>query len=75
MVEYHVDSSSEFQDRRNGETKFGENLSVRKQENECPLVMFRHDKTIFKRFYSPKRFGVGQIEKQCGCQKMKAKGL
>jgi hypothetical protein len=34
MVEYHVYSCSDFQDRMNQETIFGGNLSVRKVENE-----------------------------------------
>jgi hypothetical protein len=72
MVEYHVDSCAEFQEKTNRETTFGGNLSVRKQENERPLLMFGHDKAIF---YLPERVGVGQMEKQYWCQKMKAKGL
>ncbi len=48
---------------------------MRKQENERPLLMFGHDEAIFKQFYLPERVGVGQMEKQYWCQKMKAKGL
>ncbi len=40
MVEYHVNSCKEFQERMNEETKFGGNPSVRMNKEEKPLIMF-----------------------------------
>ena len=48
MVEFHVDSCTEFQERMNSETKFGGNLSMRMNKEEKPLIMFGHDEAIFK---------------------------
>ena len=59
MVEYHVDSCSEFQEKMNRETTFGGNLSVRKQENERPLLMFGHDEAIFKQFLLTRKSWCG----------------
>ena len=59
MVEYHVDSCSEFQVRMNEETEFGGQLSVRKEEHERPLLMFGHDEAIFKQFLLTKKSWCG----------------
>jgi hypothetical protein len=50
MVEYHVNSCTEFQERMNNETKFGGNLSVRMNKEEKPLIMFGHNEAIFKQY-------------------------
>ncbi len=75
MKKKELDSCSEFQEKMNRETMFRGNLSVRKQKNEQPLLMFGNNKAMLKNFYLPERLGVGQMEKQYWCQKVKAKGL
>ena len=42
MVEYHIDTLDDFQIRMN-ETKFGEDISVQKNENENPIIISGHD--------------------------------
>ena len=57
MVEYHVDTLDEFQIRMN-ETKFGGNLSVRKNVNEKALIIIGHDECIFKQYLLTKKVGL-----------------
>jgi len=52
MVELHIDSCQIFEEKANKETKFGGWLSVRKAEEEKPLIMFGHDECIFKQFHT-----------------------
>jgi hypothetical protein len=59
MVEYHVDSCTEFQERMHSETKFGGNLSVRMNREEKPLLMFGHDEAIFKQYLLTKKSWYG----------------
>jgi len=59
MVEYHVDSCTELQERMNSETKFGENLSMRMNKEEKPLIMFGHNKAIFKQYLLTKKSWYG----------------
>ena len=42
MVEYHVDDGKGFHERMQT-TKFGGNLSVRRNNDDRPLVMFGQD--------------------------------
>jgi hypothetical protein len=48
MVELHVDTCNILEERANNETKYGRKLSVRKAQDEKPLIMFGHDECIFK---------------------------
>ena len=48
MVEYHIDACNKFQERVN--CNFGGNLSVRKSQDQQPLIAFGHDECIFKLF-------------------------
>ncbi len=50
MVELHVDTCNILEERANNITKFGGNLSVRKELEEKPLNMFGHDECIFKQY-------------------------
>ncbi len=50
MVEYHVNSCKEFQERMNEALKFGGNLILRMKKEENPLIMFGHNKAIFKQY-------------------------
>ena len=50
MVELHVDTCNILEERANNETKYGGNLSVRKELEEKPLIMFGHDECIFKQY-------------------------
>jgi hypothetical protein len=59
MVEYHVDSCTEFQERMNSETKFSGNLSVRMNKEQKPLIMFGHDEAIFKQYLLAKKSWYG----------------
>ncbi len=59
MVEYHVDSCTEFQERMNEVTKFGGNLSVRMKKEEKPLIMFGHNEAIFKQYLLTKKSWYG----------------
>jgi hypothetical protein len=59
MVEYHVDASRIFQERMNREAKFGGKLSVRLDEGIRPLIMFGHDKSIFKQYLLTKKTWKG----------------
>jgi len=59
MVEYHVDSCKEFQERMNSETKFCGKLSVRMNKEEKPLIMFGHNKAIFKQYLLTKKSWYG----------------
>jgi hypothetical protein len=59
MVEYHVDSCTELQERMNSETKFGENLSMRMNKEEKPLIMFGHNEAIFKQYLLTKKSWYG----------------
>jgi hypothetical protein len=52
MVEYHVDSCSDFQERMNKETLFGRNLSVRKEENEQQLLIFGYDEANIQAIFT-----------------------
>jgi hypothetical protein len=52
-VEYHVDSSSIFQGKADKETRFSGFLSVW-IENDKPLIIFGHDKCIFKQYHMTK---------------------
>ena len=58
MVEYHIDTLPEFQIRMDKE-KFGGNLSVRKNVNEKPLIIFGHDECIFKQYLLTKKSWCG----------------
>jgi hypothetical protein len=40
MVEYHVDACKEFMESMNNESEFGGNLSVRRDPNKRPLIVF-----------------------------------
>jgi hypothetical protein len=53
MVEYHVDSSSIFEEKADKETRFGGFLSVW-IENDKPLIIFGHDESIFKHYHMTK---------------------
>jgi hypothetical protein len=59
MVEYHVNACKEFQEKMNKETNFGWKLSVRLQEQERPLLMFRHDEALFKQYLLTKKAWSG----------------
>ena len=52
MVECHVDSCSDFQERMNKETLFGGNLSVNKEENERQLLIFGHDEANIQAIFT-----------------------
>ena len=49
MVEYHVDTIDLYQERMK-DTKFGGNLSVRKEANVRALIALGQDKCIFKQY-------------------------
>jgi hypothetical protein len=55
MVEFHVNTCHIFEERANDGTKFGGNLSVRKKQEEKPLIMFGHDECIFKQYALTKK--------------------
>jgi hypothetical protein len=59
MVEYHVDCCHLFQDRMNKETKFGGELSVRKDPQEKALIMFGHDECVFKQYTMSTKSWIG----------------
>ncbi len=50
MVELHVDTCNILEERANNETKYRGKLSVRKAQDEKPLIMFGHDECIFKQY-------------------------
>ena len=50
MIEYHVDSCKNLQEKMNLETEYGGKLSVRKSPNEKALIVFGHDECIFKQY-------------------------
>jgi hypothetical protein len=50
MVEYRVDCCHLFSDRMNKGTLFSGRLSVHKDPQEKALIMFGHDKCIFKQY-------------------------
>ncbi len=50
MVELHVDTCNILEERPNNETKYRGKLSVRKAQDEKPLIMFGYDKCIFKQY-------------------------
>ena len=58
MVEYHVDTLDDFQIRMN-KTKYGGNLSIRKDPNDKPLIIFGHDECIFKQYLLTKKSWFG----------------
>jgi hypothetical protein len=49
-VEFHIDDHPSFQQRMNGTTEFGGNLSVFKPPNSKPLIGFGQDKSILKQY-------------------------
>jgi len=55
MVKYYVDSSYFFQDQMNEETEFGGKLGVHLEQPRHPLIIFGHDKCIFKQFHITKK--------------------
>jgi len=59
MVKYHVDSCYLFQDQMHEETEFGGNLSAHLEQHDHPLIIFGHDKCIFKQFHMTKKAWMG----------------
>jgi hypothetical protein len=55
MVEFHVDTCHIFEERAKDGTKFGGNSSVRKKQEEKPLIMFGHDVCILKQYTLTKK--------------------
>jgi hypothetical protein len=49
-VEFHVDNHLSFQDRMNGTTEFGGNLSVFRPPGSKPLIGFGQDESILKQY-------------------------
>jgi hypothetical protein len=54
MVEYHVDSLGLFQERMD-RLEFGGNLSMRIKAGEKPLIIFGHEKCIYKQYLLTKK--------------------
>ena len=50
MVEYHVDTCREFMERKNNDSEFGGNLSVRRDQTKRPLIVFGQDECIVKQY-------------------------
>ena len=50
MVEYHVDTCKEFMERKNNESEFGGDLSVRHDQTRRPLIVFGQDECIVKQY-------------------------
>jgi hypothetical protein len=56
MVEYHVDSYKEFQERMNEETKFGGKLSMKMNKEEKPFIYLDMIRKFLNKFcYGTKR--------------------
>ena len=59
MVEYHINACEKFQERMNKETKYGGRLSVCLPVGKTPLIIFGHNKNIFKQYLVTKKSWVG----------------
>ena len=59
MVEYHVDTCEHFAKQMNRETEYGGKLSVWFPANNKPLIIFSHDKCIFKQYLIMKKSWIG----------------
>ncbi len=55
-MELHIDSCHIIEEKANKETKFGGWLSIRKAEEQKPLIIFGHDECIFKQLYATNKW-------------------
>jgi hypothetical protein len=59
MVEYHVDTCKDFMERKNKESEFGGDLSVRRDQSQRPLIVFGQDECIVKQYLFSKKSWSG----------------